>query len=116
MCLAGIWFGCSTILPGQTPSFTEYAVETIGSYSYLTGITTGPDGALWFTEYFGNNIGRITTTGVINKYPVPAVSGLPLGITLGPDGALWFTEYGGNKIGRVSVEGIFKEYQVPTAR
>jgi streptogramin lyase len=25
------------------------------------GITTGPDGALWFTNYDGNSIGRITT-------------------------------------------------------
>ena len=27
----------------------------------LTGITAGPDGNLWFTEYSGNRIGRITT-------------------------------------------------------
>ena len=26
------------------------------------GITTGPDGNVWFTEAFGNKIGRITTS------------------------------------------------------
>jgi streptogramin lyase len=24
-------------------------------------VKPGPDGALWFTEYYGNKIGRITT-------------------------------------------------------
>jgi virginiamycin B lyase len=28
-------------------------------------IVTGPDGALWFTELQGNQIGRITTDGKI---------------------------------------------------
>jgi streptogramin lyase len=39
-------------------AFTEHPVPTSGSAPY--GITTGPDGALWFTEAFGNRIGRIT--------------------------------------------------------
>jgi hypothetical protein len=53
-------------------------------------IAAGPDGALWFTEWDAGRIGRITTTGVITEYPVPAAyhGG---GITVGPDGALWFT-------------------------
>ena len=36
----------------------------------LIGITAGPDGDLWFTEYSGNKIGRITTAGVITEYPI----------------------------------------------
>ena len=31
------------------------------------GIAVGPDGALWFTNYFGNSIGRITTAGVVQQ-------------------------------------------------
>jgi hypothetical protein len=64
-----------------------------------TGITTGPDGALWFTERAGK-IGRITTAGVITEFPVPTASSSPNGITAGPDGGLWFTETAGNNIGR----------------
>jgi hypothetical protein len=29
------------------------------------GIVAGPDGNLWFTEFFANKIGRITTAGVV---------------------------------------------------
>ena len=40
---------------------------------------------------FGNNIGRITTSGIITEYPVPTANSY-LYITAGPDGALWFTD------------------------
>ncbi len=81
-------------------------------------ITVGPDGGLWFTEAenaFGgsNNIGRITTAGVITEYPVPTFNSSPGGITAGPDGALWFTEYNGNNIGRITTAGVVTEYPAP---
>jgi virginiamycin B lyase len=57
------------------------------------GITAGPDGNLWFTEYGGNKIGRITTAGVITEFPIPTDDSEPWGITSGPDGNLWFTEF-----------------------
>ena len=31
-------------------------------------VTTGPDGALWFTNSYNNTIGRITTAGVVTNY------------------------------------------------
>ena len=85
-----------------------------------TGIATGPDGALWFTETDGNRIGRITTAGAITEYPLPAAGSFPWDITVGPDGALWFTEFGlarrgGNKIGRITTVGGFRECPIPTA-
>jgi hypothetical protein len=46
---------------------------------------------LWFTEYYGHNIGRITTSGLIDEYPVP-MEGVPAGITSGQDGAIWFAD------------------------
>jgi streptogramin lyase len=48
------------------------------------GITTGPDGALWFTEFGANQIGRITTAGVITEFPIPTAGSEPQGITTGP--------------------------------
>src|SRR5439155_958422 len=68
-------------------------------------ITAGPDGNLWFTEYYGNRIGRVTPAGVITEFPPlssPTSLGGPDSITVGPDGNLWFTEDSGNKIGRIS--------------
>jgi hypothetical protein len=49
-----------------------------------SGITVGPDGALFFTENAGNKIGRITTAGVITEFPIPTENSQPNGITTGP--------------------------------
>ncbi len=87
----------------------ESSVPTTASRP--TGITSGPDGALWFTEYFGNKIGRITTDGVItNEFPIPT-GGTPHGIaTLCGD--LWFADAMAPKIGRVTTAGSFTEYPI----
>ena len=93
--LIGALLGCSTFLSAQTTvTFTEYPIPTAPNSPQ--GITTGPDGALWFTEYYGK-IGRITTAGVVTEYPVPTAGSQPNGIASGPDGALWFTENGGEQ-------------------
>jgi streptogramin lyase len=83
--------------------------------SRLWWITPGPDGALWFTEYAANNIGRITTSGAVTEYPVPTANPQLTYITTGPDGALWFTENLADKIGRITTAGAVTEYPVPTA-
>jgi virginiamycin B lyase len=80
----------------------------------LVQITTGPDGALWFTENNADQIGRITTAGSVTEYPLTVNAG-PWGITAGPDGALWFTETGRDKIGRITTAGAVTEYPVPSA-
>jgi DNA-binding beta-propeller fold protein YncE len=75
------------------------------------GITVGPDGNLWFTEYYGNRIGRVTPAGVITQFPpLPTPTSLPESITAGPDGNLWFTEASGNKIGRITPAGVITEF------
>ena len=51
------------------------------------GITGGPDGALWFTNFgTANSIGRITTGGVVTNFTASGI-GHPDAITNGPDGA-----------------------------
>ena len=50
------------------------------------GITSGPDGAVWFTESGG--VGRITTSGTITEYPLPGPVSCS-SLAAGPDGALW---------------------------
>ena len=69
-----------------------------------TGITAGPDGALWFTnngDGTGTTIGRITTSATLYSYSGTGIDG-PEWITPGPDGALWFTNNTGNSIGRIT--------------
>jgi streptogramin lyase len=78
-------------------------------------ITTGPDGALWFTNDPSNSIGRITTAGVVSNYTDPSIS-FPYAITAGPDGAVWFTNYGNNSIGRITAAGAVSNYTDPSIR
>jgi virginiamycin B lyase len=95
---------------------TGAAAQLITEFPIPSGATpnviaVGPDGALWFTENSANQIGRITTAGVITEYPTLSSLG---GITAGPDGALWFTA--GNSIGRMTTNGVTTNaYPIPTA-
>jgi streptogramin lyase len=78
-----------------------------------TGITAGPDGNLWFAEYSGNQIGRITPFGVVTEFSAGiSVGAGPRGITTGPDGNLWFTEVDGNRIGRITPLGVVTEFSL----
>ena len=85
------------IMPAAAQTFTEFILPTPASRP--SAITTGPDGALWFTE-FGGKIGRITTQGSITEFPIKG-DGILHSITAGPDGALWVTEFTSKKIGRI---------------
>ncbi len=80
---------------------TDFSTGITGTN--LTSITVGPDGNLWFTEGISNQIGRITTAGVVTEFNVGiSPNSDPLGITTGPDGNVWFTEFTGNRIGKVT--------------
>src|SRR5579863_409399 len=76
------------ILPSSLASaggagvFTSFTNPTI---DVPFGITSGPDGALWFTNDGNNSIGRISTSGVITNYTHAGIDH-PFGITEGPDG------------------------------
>ncbi len=93
---------------------TEYSLPN-DAFGGLSGITTGPDGALWFSGQINSTIARITTSGTITAFPLPNPVSYPGEIAAGPDGALWFTESGANKIGRITTAGLVAEYLVPTA-
>ena len=109
---AGILLALSAALFGQV-TINEFNVPTAGSQPW--GIASGPDGNLWFTEAYGNKIGRITPGGVITEFAIPTSDGQPYGITAGPDGNLWFVEEWGNKIGRITTGGSVTEFAIPTA-
>jgi hypothetical protein len=97
----------------STSTFLEYAIPTASSEPIA--ITAGPDGALWFGEYHGNKIGRITIDGDITEYPIPTSRSEVTAITAGPDGALWFGEYRSGKLGRITTLGAITEYVIPIA-
>jgi streptogramin lyase len=98
-----------TVRPSPTPKLlAEYQIPTADSDPQ--GIVAGPDGNLWFTEYYGNKIGKITTSGTITEYPIPTADSQSFGIALGADGNLWFAESGSGNIGRITTTGKITEF------
>lgn len=98
------------------PTITEfYPAFGAGSFG---GITTGPDGNLWFTEMdAAPRIWRITPSGITTSFALPNddyIHYLGAGIITGHDGNLWFTEIHANKIGRITPSGTITEFPVPT--
>ncbi len=78
-------------------------------------LTTGPDGALWFTLVHSGRIGRLVPGREPTNHRLAPDSG-PTVITLGPDGALWFNEYKADRIGRITPDGSLTTYDLPTPR
>ncbi len=95
---------------------TEFAVpNTLNPLTQVYGIAPGPDGALWFTSPNTSQVGRITTTGQVTLYPLPART-VPGAIAAGPDGALWFLNNSTNiSIGRITTAGVITTYPLPAA-
>jgi streptogramin lyase len=91
---------------------TEFSTGmTSGGNPY--GIVVGRDGNLWFTEYNGSRIGRITTAGAITEFSTGVTSGSgPSGIAAGSDGNLWFAETNADQIGRITTTGAVNEFSV----
>jgi virginiamycin B lyase len=102
-------FSFTTLLGAQQIGQIEHLLSY--QYNDPLSITKGPDGALWFTENSGLNIGRIATDGTITEYPYDS-GHVPEFITAGSDGALWFTQ-GFQFIGRMTTAGVYSQYTIP---
>jgi streptogramin lyase len=100
---------------------TVPAVPTILEFPLISGdfplgITSGPDGNVWFVESgIPGEIGHIgeinPATHAISEFPV---GGFPGSIAAGPDGNLWFTEFFGNNIGQISPNThVITEFAIP---
>jgi streptogramin lyase len=112
------------VLAGLVPSA---GAETVDEFLVASGrqparIVAGPDGNLWFTEFAGDRIGRITPAGVVTEFVLTPGAG-PLGITVGPDALIYFTERLGDRIGRINpaagtpadIQASLVEFLVPGA-
>jgi virginiamycin B lyase len=72
----------------MSPTFYQIPPQVNGTY----GLTRGPDGNLWATDFDQGALLRITPAGTITVYQIPTPNMVPSGITVGPDGNIWFTE------------------------
>jgi streptogramin lyase len=98
----------------------EFAVP---AGSYPGGITTGPDGNLWFTAEGTGDIGRMTPQGAVTIFEVSDPSPVPPTdqvnfvapvdqITPGADGALWFTLPFYDQVGRITTGGGVQRFDI----
>jgi streptogramin lyase len=102
---------------------TEFAVPHLNPHDYHLlqndipiGITTGPDGNMWFTVGGPNEtgvVGRLTPSGHLTQFSVPSHFPGLFDITVGPDGNLWFAELRG-KLGRITPTGAVTEISLAT--
>jgi hypothetical protein len=90
------------------PDGTVRGFTLPGTMRGTQGITAGPDGAMWFTNYLGPSIARIAADGSVKTFTDPRIR-YPAGITTGPDGALWFTDDSG-AVGRITTAGAISVY------
>ena len=101
------------VLP--TLTVTNFPIPLVGLVE-PQGITTGPDGNLWFAETGADRIGRMTPSGELTEFSLPDTSegtaSGPTAIVAGPDGALWFVGQPG-EVGRITTSGAATEYPVP---
>ena len=113
------WVGLVVVVAIATLAASAEAV-TITLYrlptpdSRIGGMTLGRGGDVWFTEIWGNKIGRLTPEGSIQEFEIPTPSSDPQDIAMGSDGNFWFTESRGNKIGTLTIDGAFAEYPLPS--
>jgi streptogramin lyase len=93
-------------------ALTEYPLP--GDPGAAGDIVAGPDGALWYTRNNPNRIGRITTSGIVTEFVLPAISepGWPWGLAVGSDGNLWYGR--GQTIERMTLDGVATAFPVPT--
>jgi streptogramin lyase len=115
VCLAFFLLAFSAGVHAQEPlTLDEFPIPGGGGPA---GITSGPDGNLWFGQWCGFAVGRVTTSGVITTFPT--TGGCTLNGTPGADGNVWFTGplYGeppGGNIVRVTPTGQVTEIPIPT--
>jgi streptogramin lyase len=123
-----VWFaaegdGVASEVGRITPSGAMTLFPVLPAYSY-PDVATGPDGNLWVTEGYNNQIAVVSPQGVVlNQFNDPIPGGVIEDIAAGPDGNMWFTAIVGPSgslgpvgtayVGSVSVAGNFTIFPLP---
>ncbi|HEY4811466.1 MAG TPA: SMP-30/gluconolactonase/LRE family protein [Solirubrobacteraceae bacterium] len=79
------------------------------------GITSGPDGNIWYADVYARKVGKVTPSGTNTEYTLPETGSIGgFGIAAGSDGNLWFSDLGAQKIAKITTSGTTTEYTLPT--
>ena len=94
-----VWAGDETgnQLVGLDPATGSVKmIKVNGTEVFPYGLTTGPDGALWFTELFASKIGRVDTAGNLVEYSLPnGKSSVPAEIAFANSTRGYYVDVGG---------------------
>jgi virginiamycin B lyase len=103
--------GVPTVSAAFTPTPTFYQFSIPVAANKPQWIAAGSDGNMWFTEFPGNTVAKITPAGVVTECPaIPSAASNPQGIIGASDGNLWFTEFAASKITRVTTACAYTEF------
>jgi virginiamycin B lyase len=107
LALSGLALIAAAPAHGLSPTITTYpSSDPPSGDSHPYAIAAGRDGALWFTDPYAHDIGRMTVAGTLTlQAPVPA-SSFPEGIAAGSDGAMWFVSQSPSTVSRVDASGV----------
>jgi streptogramin lyase len=99
------YIGCAAAV-----SITETTVTTDDSEP--TGVASGSDGSIWFTQQAASKIGRLNpaTGAITGEFPTDTPDAGPSGIVATTSGFLWFTEENADRIGRIDSSGNIEEF------
>ncbi len=93
-------------------TLSEFPIPGGPDIGAKTGITAGPDGAIWFVSSTDERVGRLGRDGQFSfvNLPQTTTGDDPTAITLGPDGNLWFLR--SSEVGYVTPTGQVTEFPI----
>jgi streptogramin lyase len=95
-----IWLGLggtTGYLAKFSPTDSTWTPYPIGPW-IPAQLAVGTDGAVWFTDFHHNRLGRLAPDGNTQLFEF---SGNPFGITSASNGALWVAEFSGNRLCKI---------------
>jgi len=107
-----IWFANANDTIGWiAPDGTSSAVFSHEDIDEPVALTPGADDDLWFINQRSDNVGHITSDGVVTTISHTNFSFLS-DLELGPDGNVWATSVYG-PVGRITPEGVLTLFSAP---
>ena len=107
--------GCSMVGAHHTakplPTPPAYVPISLASSPYALAVAS--NGAVWFSEYQNNIIGRLDPNGKVRFFQLDN-NGFPVRLALDRKGALWFTDAAANRIGQLGLDGQVRYFALPT--
>jgi len=100
---------------GEVPvSWTHFGWGAVNG-QYIPTIVAGPDGRMWYTDYYGGNLVRMGMTGSAKLFPLRYNTNVvynPSAVALGSDGKFYLGSQNAGIVGALSTNGTFKTFNI----